>query len=387
VKRGELAGRRIRVAFIDQQGDEAGGAEESLALLLQHLPSTIEPSVVTFTEGRYAQRLREAGLDVTTVPIGGPIAVTTRERPSLRAGAAVPLAALRLATHLAEQKVDVVHTNTMKAHLIGGVAAKMLGRPSVIHLRDIVEGNARRVVALTARACTRRRIAISRAVADCYALPGTIVVENPLDLVAYDRLEAAAPAREQLSLPAGVPLVAIVGRINRWKGHDRFLRAAAFTAARTDAHFLIAGEARFRDADFVPELHALVTALGLDGRVTFLPWIDDPRVLYAAIDLHVNCATREPFGRTTIEAAAAGVPTVCFDDSGVSEFISSGTSALVVPAGDEAALADAMTAYVASPELRRRAGLAARVWARRFDARTHAERVARILLSASAPGR
>jgi len=66
----------------------------------------------------------------------------------------------------------------------------------------------------------------------------------------------------------------------------------------------------FRDADFADELHALVTDYDLTERVHFVPWLDDPRPAYAALDVNANTSRAEPFGRTIIEAAACGVPTL-----------------------------------------------------------------------------
>src|SRR5271156_2887038 len=121
----------LRVAFVDQQGDETGGAEESLALLLAHLPPSIEPHVVLFNGGRFADRLRAKGLDVHVLPVEDAITSTTSEQLSLRGGAAVPAATFALASHFRRTHVELVHTNTIKAHVIGGGAARPAGQPSL----------------------------------------------------------------------------------------------------------------------------------------------------------------------------------------------------------------------------------------------------------------
>src|SRR5260370_7536893 len=60
----------LRVAFVDHVGATAGGAEHTLATLLKHLPrEAIEPSIVLFEDGAFAQRLRTAGWDVAIVPL------------------------------------------------------------------------------------------------------------------------------------------------------------------------------------------------------------------------------------------------------------------------------------------------------------------------------
>jgi glycosyltransferase involved in cell wall biosynthesis len=214
-------------------------------------------------------------------------------------------------------------------------------------------------------------------VSKALALPNTITVPNPIDLRDYVDLPDRAQARETLGLPQAVPIVGILGRINRWKGHDRFLRIAKMVSERSDAHFVIVGKAMFRDADFMDELHRMAAALGISDRVHFVPWLEDPRVAYAALDVNCNTSRAEPFGRTIIEAAACGVPTVAFNDGGAPEAIEDGVSGRVVPIDDEPAFAAAILALLGAD--RRTLADASRGHARLFDANLHAERIAAIL--------
>jgi glycosyltransferase involved in cell wall biosynthesis len=229
--------------------------------------------------------------------------------------------------------------------------------------------------------CSSARIATSANVARCYPLPRTTVIDNPVELAYYRDLPDPSEARTRLGIGGDEPVAAIVGRINRWKGIDRFLRALALVNERAPLRGLIVGAPHFRDADQLDELYALRAQLGLDGLVSFVDWIDDVRTVYAAIDINVNTSDREPFGRTIIEAAAAGVPSVCFDDSGVSETMVDGVTGRVVRAHEEKALADALLSYAVDQDRRETSGAAARLWSERFDAESHARRVAEILRS------
>lgn len=172
-----------------------------------------------------------------------------------------------------------------------------------------------------------------------------------------------------------------MGRINRWKGHDRFLRIAKKLLERRPARFAIVGEARNRDADFLPELRELSKSLGIDEYVRFISWREDPREAYAATDVLCNCSEREPFGRTMIEAAACGVPSVAFDDGGAPDIIVDGETGFLIPAGDE----DGFTAAVEKlldPTLRERMAIAAKARANQFDSTNHALQVANVLREA-----
>jgi glycosyltransferase involved in cell wall biosynthesis len=369
----------LKVAFVDQSGDEIGGAERSLQLLLQNLPKTIDATVVLFCDGAFAQELRDCGMRVVVVALPAALMVARREG---FAPVVIPLAALaiiRLMRKIKKLGVDVVYTNTVKAHLLAGTAARLAGVVSIAHVRDILVGSSGRVLALSLRSTSSERIAISSAVARAYDLPNTTIVPNPLNLDDYRNVPSRAEARRTLSLPEDVPIVGIVGRINRWKGQDRFLQVAALVSRDCPAHFAIVGAPVFRDADFNEELRSLVTTLGLEGRVHFVPWLKDPRVAYAALDVHCNTSTREPFGRTIIEAAATGTPTVSFDDGGAIDATSPDLQGDVVPAGDLVAFAAAVVAYLRDGERLAKAELSARTFSTTFDASLHATRITAIL--------
>ena len=154
-----------------------------------------------------------------------------------------------------------------------------------------------------------------------------------------------------------VPVVAIVGRINRWKGHDAFLRIAKRVSERRPGTLRDRRRADLPRRRLSPaNCNRSSTNFGCAIRTTFVPWLDDVRKIYAATDVNVNCSLREPFGRAVTEAAACGVPTVCFDDSGAAETVIDGVSGRKVAAGDETAFADAILDYLT------RSG---RVWPRR----------------------
>src|SRR5258706_2103886 len=46
---------------------------------------------------------------------------------------------LRLAQFIHRNNIDLVHTNSLKADLLGGVAARLSGRPVVWHVRDRID--------------------------------------------------------------------------------------------------------------------------------------------------------------------------------------------------------------------------------------------------------
>jgi glycosyltransferase involved in cell wall biosynthesis len=373
----------MRVAFIDQVGDIPGGAEETLATFIESARDELVTHAILFEDGAFAQRLRELGTIVDVLNVPDAMTASTRERVRLTGALHLPRIALATAGILRRRRIDVAYTNSMKAHFVGALAARAAGIPCVMHFHDIIGGAGLAALRTFSRLGSRERIACSQMVSRAIGLASTNVIYGPIEVAHYTRLPDRQAARASLGLPAKQPIVALVGRINRWKGHDRFLHIAARVSSAVDAHFAIVGAPVFRDAEFVPELHALATSLGLRERVTFVPWLDDVRDIYAACDVNVNCSTREPFGRAVVEAAACGVPTVCFDDSGAAETILDGVTGFTISAGDDLAFADAIVNLLTSPASHKRISAAAQAGTFRFEASRIAEQMSAVIRRAA----
>jgi glycosyltransferase involved in cell wall biosynthesis len=81
---------------------------------------------------------------------------------------------------------------------------------------------------------------------------------------------------------------------------------------------------------------------------------------YASSDIFFNPSQTETFGNVTLEAMAAGLPTVCLRATGSSNLVDDGTSGYLVEPGDIGQAADRVEALIAEPALRRTMSLAAR---------------------------
>lgn len=150
--------------------------------------------------------------------------------------------------------------------------------------------------------------------------------------------------------------------------------------------------ARLTVAGSGPELaalQALAAALGLADAVHFSGRIDNAQIpaLYAAADLVLNPSTVDNMPISILEAFASGVPVVSTDAGGIPDLVTTGIDGLLVPVGDDAAMAAAALRVLrdgAMAERLRQAGLAAaqqyawpRVRAQWLDAYRRAARGAR----------
>jgi glycosyltransferase involved in cell wall biosynthesis len=153
-----------------------------------------------------------------------------------------------------------------------------------------------------------------------------------------------------------------VARLERVKNLPLLLAAFADVAGPLDARLLIAGsgaeEARLR---------ALIGALGLADRAVLLGYVDSPRPYLGAADAFVLASDEEGFGQVLSEAMREGLPVISTDavGGGARYVLDDGRAGMLVPKGDRAALAQAMTA-MADPATRRRYAALARARAACF---------------------
>ncbi|MGE9808297.1 glycosyltransferase [Janibacter sp. G1551] len=146
----------------------------------------------------------------------------------------------------------------------------------------------------------------------------------------------------------GPPRVGYVGRLASHKGVDVLLEAMALAPELT---LSLAG-AGPQEAD----LRARAARPDLERRVTFLGSLDpgDLPAFYRGLDvLAVPSLTTpgwlEQFGRVAVEAMACGTPVVASDSGALPDVV--GGAGLLVPPGDPAALAAALTRVGADPVL------------------------------------
>jgi phosphatidylinositol alpha-mannosyltransferase len=184
------------------------------------------------------------------------------------------------------------------------------------------------------------------------------IVPNGLDVERFAHPE---------TVPDGVPegrRLLWVSRLDPQKGFRVLVQAFALLAREhRDLSLLVAGDGRDR--------HAIGALSAPDrARVVMLGAVrhkDLPSWFYGAADAFVAPATgQESFGYILVEAMAAGVPVVASDIAGYREVVRSGIEGLLVPPGDPAALAEAVSRVLSDPVLAARLSEAGRMRAAAF---------------------
>jgi glycosyltransferase involved in cell wall biosynthesis len=382
----------VRVLFVNP-GRDLGGAERSLLLLLRGLATRgVEPTVALFGHGALEIELQRLGISTVTVAPAGRVDRTSRyDLPrSVLVSAPLALRSLpavrRLAT--AARRADLVHTNGLKAHLLGGLAGRLARRPVVWHVRDFPpDGHMGRVFRCAARLLPSAALTNSQAVAAAVrraGVPDRVLLEaipNPVDLERFRPGLARDRVRGQLGIPVDTPLIGMVAHLTPWKGHEPFLEIAhALRRTQPAARFVVLGGPIYTTtghADYLLLLRARAVELGVADVVSFLGARDDVPDVLTDLDVLVHCPTEpEPSGRVVAEAMAVGRAVVVARSGGVPEQVEHGVTGLLVPPGDVQAFAAAVERLLRDPALRERLGTAGRdAVAARCSIESHAERV------------
>jgi len=155
---------------------------------------------------------------------------------------------------------------------------------------------------------------------------------------ALDRDSAEAPAARPPVGDHGARWLA-VGRVSPNKALQDVVAALAVTRAHDDPEATLLVVGKPATASYDTALHRYVAELGLAGAVTFTGHAGDAAVAaaYAAADVLVVTSEHEGFCVPVVEAMAAGLPVVAFDQGAVPEVL--GGAGTLVASKDPYALA------------------------------------------------
>jgi glycosyltransferase involved in cell wall biosynthesis len=173
-----------------------------------------------------------------------------------------------------------------------------------------------------------------------------IEMPNGVDTDAFSPGPDSGGLRAELGIPADAVVAAFVATLDRahhFKRLDVAIEALARTRSR-DVHIVVAGGGELLDG-----FKAQASRAGVGSRVHFLdrvPHGELPDVLRASDLFVLTTEPPESFGIVLIEALACGLPAVATDYPGVRAVIDEGETGFLVPAGDSAAVAEALDKLV-----------------------------------------
>jgi glycosyltransferase involved in cell wall biosynthesis len=135
--------------------------------------------------------------------------------------------------------------------------------------------------------------------------------------------------RHELGLAPDEFVMITIGRLVARKGTDQLVNLV--TRLGKSVRLVVVGDG--------PELEALrlqVDQLGIASRVTFTGFVPDHRKTdwLAASDIYVSASQHEGFGLVFLEAMAQGLPIVCYQHGGQTDFLTNGVNGALLPLND-----------------------------------------------------
>jgi glycosyltransferase involved in cell wall biosynthesis len=126
--------------------------------------------------------------------------------------------------------------------------------------------------------------------------------------------------------------------------------------------------------ELLEPVRAEVERRGMADRLAYLGFVAGARGFLPQADVFCLSSKTEGLGTSVLDAMAAGVPVAATAGGGIPEMIEDGTSGLLAPVGDGAALAAAVDRLLDDPALAARLAAAGRERVRAFDIRRTVER-------------
>ena len=344
----------MNILFINHMGF-LGGGEKSMLTLMQGLRDNGRHQIFLLAQpGELINNAREQGFPVFEYSFSGirrTLNPVTWFRGLIKLGTGIS----NIQGIISGNNIDIVHANSLKAAIMGGMAARRAGAPLVFHTRDFLPaGIWRGALVGWAYRLSDRIIVNSKSVAQVYGKdPGgkVSVVYNYVEPPKIQADKAPGNVRAENGCPANAPLIGYSGRLHPAKGLETlFMGFSHILNVLPDARLWIVGGVMPGEEQYLENLKTIAKKMGIAGSAKFFGWRNDALEIMSCFDVLVVSSQKEPFGRVTVEAMMLGIPVVATASGGTLEIIENNKTGLLFEPGDSRQLADKCLEITTDPE-------------------------------------
>jgi glycosyltransferase involved in cell wall biosynthesis len=259
------------------------------------------------------------------------------------------LAVLEIVRIINNYKPDIVNTHgCMSARIAAfacGVPVRIYTRHCAFDIPKIFESSTvRKISSKVNKLLSHKIIAVADAAKKNLTDMGIDgkdihVIINGVEGLRYLDAEKRTEIRKELGFSDDDIVVGICARLEPYKDHKCFLRAAALLCESSDKYrFLIIGEGSIRK-----ELEAFAKSLGIYRFVRFIGFAQDVSPYINITDIQVNCSVgTETSSLALSEGMSIGKPSVASDFGGNPYMIKDGKNGILYKKGDALELAKAI---------------------------------------------
>jgi glycosyltransferase involved in cell wall biosynthesis len=282
------------------------------------------------------------------------------------------LAMFEIYSFIKRNNIDIVHTHSSKAGIIGRLAAALAGCKGVVHtvhgwsFYAAQSSMSRLFYIVLERICARfshRLIVVSNFDRE-QGLKRSIGREGQYLLVRYgiDYAEfkhhprVRERLRQDLGLKPGQLLVGMIGCLKHQKCPEDFLKLAHhLKSSYPDVKFILVGDGVLRG-----RVERQADELGLGDSLILAGWRRDIPEVLSAMDILVLTSLWEGLPIAVLEAAASAKPALVTDTGGIRDLITEGKTGFLVPLHGVGEAGVKLAALLTDSALRERIGSCAK---------------------------
>jgi len=273
----------------------------------------------------------------------------------------------RLKKIFKDEKIDIVHTHSSKAGILGRLAAKMAKVPVIIHtihgfsfndFQNFFTKNLYIFLERQAAKISSKLIAVTKVDIEKGLKAGVgsaekyVLIRSGFDLTEFTVLRDTSSLRKEFGLNEGTKTVGMVACLKPQKNPADFVRMAALVRlAHPNAKFILVGDGEKRE-----EVEKLITEHNLKNEIILTGWRKDVAGFIQLFDVVVLTSLWEGLPRVLPQAMCAGKPVVATAVDGSKEAIIDGVNGYLVPPKDFRAAAAKVNMLLADENLRKSLG-------------------------------
>lgn len=322
-----------------------GGGEQNLLTLMEGLREVKGHKIYLFAQpGELVLKARELGFTVYEYNFDG-FRRTWNPLGWLTGSAKFWVGVLDVKRIIIDNNIKIVHSNSLKSAIMGGLSARQAGVPMVFHNRDffLQAGIFRNQFIRWVYKLSDQIIVCSNSVAGLYGSDiqeKVITVYDGIVIPSSGVINKRDAVRSVNCIKPDDIVIGYVGRLHPDKGIETLLSGfKVIQDSLPQIQLWVVGGPMPNEDAYAEKLKRKVAQLRIEHKTRFFGWRHDALDLMAGLDLLAVPSKKEPLGRVYVEAMLMGIPVIATASGGTAEAIDDQATGLLFPPNDHKALA------------------------------------------------
>jgi glycosyltransferase involved in cell wall biosynthesis len=343
----------MKTILVVHQSAELYGSDKTLLSLIQSLdPSQFRIIVLLPDKGPLYDKLLENNI----LCFISPVVKVARGTISIWKILALPFEIVKslilISKILKSYNIDLVHSNTL-AVFGGAIWAKIYKKPHLWHVHEIIlhPQFLRYIYAWFLKYFSNEIICNSNATKEALISVNrslnskTSIILNGINTYEYKNISTRKTIRKNLNTGETDIIILLIGRINRWKGHNLLIKAATelYNRGVDQLHYLIVGSPPPGQNYIKLNLLNNLKNSPVNNIFTLWGFQEDIEDIYAECDIVVIPSIHpEPFGMVALEAMLSNKPVIAANHGGLVEIVVNNETGILFEPDNHIALAKAI---------------------------------------------